>query len=87
VFVAGILVGDLRAPYKAEIERFHSSLASLAEIVAFTMLGLIVSIAGLARTATVGWPYCWRWSCGRCWSDCCRAAPPEAHVPPIMADT
>ena len=31
VFVAGILVGDLRAPYKAEIERFHSSLASLAE--------------------------------------------------------
>jgi cell volume regulation protein A len=49
VFVAGILVGDLRAPYKAEIERFHSSLASLAEIVAFTMLGLTVSIAGLAH--------------------------------------
>ncbi|MGH3593140.1 MAG: cation:proton antiporter, partial [Pseudonocardiaceae bacterium] len=43
VFVAGILVGDLRAPYKAEIERFHSSLASLAEIVAFAMLGLTVS--------------------------------------------
>jgi cell volume regulation protein A len=49
VFVAGIVVGDLRAPYKAEIERFHSSLASLAEIVAFTMLGLTVSVAGLAR--------------------------------------
>jgi potassium/hydrogen antiporter len=49
VFVAGILVGDIRAPYKAEIERFHSSLASLAEIVAFTMLGLTVSIAGLAH--------------------------------------
>jgi cell volume regulation protein A len=47
VFIAGILVGDIRAPYKAEIERFHSSLASLAEIVAFTMLGLTVSIAGL----------------------------------------
>lgn len=49
VFVAGILLGDLRAPYKAEIERFHSSLASLAEIVAFAMLGLTVSLAGLAH--------------------------------------
>lgn len=49
VFVAGILLGDIRAPYKAEIERFHSSLASLAEIVAFTMLGLTVSLAGLAH--------------------------------------
>ena len=47
VFVAGILLGDIRAPYKAEIERFHASLASLAEIVAFTMLGLTVSLAGL----------------------------------------
>jgi potassium/hydrogen antiporter len=44
VFIAGILVGDLRAPYKAEIDRFHSSLASLAEIVAFAMLGLTVSL-------------------------------------------
>src|SRR5262249_10970478 len=25
VFVAGILIGDVRAPYKAEIERFHTS--------------------------------------------------------------
>ena len=33
VFVAGLLVGDERAPYKTEIERFHTSLASLAEIV------------------------------------------------------
>ena len=49
VFVAGIVVGDLRAPYKAEIERFHSSLASLAEIVAFAMLGLTVSVTSLAH--------------------------------------
>jgi cell volume regulation protein A len=48
VFIAGILVGDLRAPYKAEIERFHSSMASLAEIVAFIMLGLTVSLPDLA---------------------------------------
>jgi cell volume regulation protein A len=54
VFVAGILVGDLRAPYKAEIERFHSSLASLAEIVAFAMLGLTVSLTGLAH-GTAWW--------------------------------
>jgi cell volume regulation protein A len=53
VFAAGILVGDLRAPYTAEIERFHSSLASLAEIVAFTMLGLTVSVRGLAHGT--GW--------------------------------
>ncbi len=49
VFVAGILVGDLRAPYKADIERFHSSLASLAEIVAFVMLGLTVSLTHLVE--------------------------------------
>ncbi|MCW2506087.1 MAG: potassium/proton antiporter [Actinomycetia bacterium] len=49
VFVAGILLGDLRAPYKAEIERFHSSLASLAEIVAFAMLGLTVSVTHLVH--------------------------------------
>lgn len=52
VFVAGIMIGDLRAPYKAEIERFHSSLASLAEIVAFAMLGLTVSVAGLVHGTT-----------------------------------
>ena len=39
VFIAGIMVGDLRAPYKGEIRRVHASLASLAEIVAFAVLG------------------------------------------------
>jgi potassium/hydrogen antiporter len=47
VFVAGILIGDERAPYKREIERFHSSLASLAEVVAFVMLGLTVRLSSL----------------------------------------
>ena len=50
VFVAGIFLGDVRAPYKAEIERFHSSLASLAEIIAFTVLGLTVSLGDLFST-------------------------------------
>jgi cell volume regulation protein A len=49
VFVAGILLGDERAPYKREIERFHSALASLGEIVAFTMLGLTISLHDLAE--------------------------------------
>ncbi|SHF99484.1 sodium/proton antiporter, CPA1 family [Jatrophihabitans endophyticus] len=44
VFVAGILVGDERAPYKREIEHFAGALAGLAEIVAFTVLGLSVDL-------------------------------------------
>jgi cell volume regulation protein A len=44
VFVAGVLVGDARAPYKGEIERFHSSLGSLAEIVVFVALGLTIDV-------------------------------------------
>ncbi len=47
VFIAGIMLGDVRAPYKREIERFHGSLASLGEIVAFTVLGLTVSLKSL----------------------------------------
>ncbi|HZD37453.1 MAG TPA: potassium/proton antiporter [Actinomycetes bacterium] len=47
VLVAGIAIGDERVPYKAEIERFHSALASLAEIVAFVLLGLTVRLADL----------------------------------------
>lgn len=44
VFVAGVLAGDARAPYKGEIERFHGALASLAEIVAFVFLGLTIGL-------------------------------------------
>lgn len=47
VLVAGILIGDERAPYKREIERFHSALASMGEIVAFILLGLTVRLADL----------------------------------------
>ncbi len=49
VFIAGVLIGDARAPYKVEIQRFHSALASLAEIVAFVALGLTVNLSQLAR--------------------------------------
>ncbi len=49
VFVAGIVVGGERAPFKHEIERFHDAVASLAEIVAFLVLGLTVNLDVLAR--------------------------------------
>ena len=44
VFVAGILLGEARAPYKREIEHFHAALSSLGEIVAFVMLGLTIRL-------------------------------------------
>ena len=47
VFLAGILVGDARAPYKREIERFAGALASIAEIVAFVVLGLSVQLSSV----------------------------------------
>ncbi|WP_254207290.1 cation:proton antiporter domain-containing protein [Nocardia alni] len=46
VLVAGIVIGGQRAPYRAEIERFHSALANLGEIVAFVMLGLTIQVTG-----------------------------------------
>ncbi len=50
IFVAGVVLGDERAPYKGEIERFVSALASLGEIVAFLLLGLTVDLSTLGRT-------------------------------------
>ena len=50
VLVAGVLIGDARAPYKVEIERFHGALASLGEIVAFVVLGLTVDVSTLLRS-------------------------------------
>ena len=44
VFVAGLLISDVRAPYKGEIERFHKALASLGEIVVFVALGLTLTL-------------------------------------------
>jgi len=53
VFIAGIVLGDARAPYKREVERFHASLASLSEIVAFVVLGLTVSLERLPRSGAL----------------------------------
>jgi len=53
VFVAGMIIGDARVPGQREIARFHSALASLAEIVAFALLGLTIQLNGLFR----GWSW------------------------------
>jgi cell volume regulation protein A len=50
VFVAGILLGDAAAPFKADVERFHASLASLSEIIAFAALGVTVSMSALVSS-------------------------------------
>ena len=42
VFIVGLLIGDVHAPYKTEIDRFHTALASLAEIAVFIALGLTI---------------------------------------------
>jgi cell volume regulation protein A len=47
VYIAGILIGDAEMPAKRAIERFHTSLASLAEIVVFVALGLTVDLTAL----------------------------------------
>ena len=64
VFIAGLLVGDANVPRQREIEGFHGSLASLAEITAFVALGLTIDLtdvlssgdwmSGLALAALLG---------------------------------
>ena len=52
VFVAGVLLGDVAAPRKGEIEGFLSSLSGLAEIAAFVALGLTVGLGDLGESGT-----------------------------------
>jgi cell volume regulation protein A len=47
VFVAGVALGDADVPLREQIERFHVSLASLAEVVVFVALGLTIDVTGL----------------------------------------
>jgi potassium/hydrogen antiporter len=51
-FVAGILLGDLAATRKGEIEGFLSSLSGLAEIAAFVALGLTVALGDIESGET-----------------------------------
>jgi cell volume regulation protein A len=47
VFIAGIAIGDADVPRRDEIERFHTALASLAEVVVFVVLGLTIDVTDL----------------------------------------
>ena len=51
VFVAGLLISEVRAPFKGEIENFHKSLASLGEIAVFAVLGLTLHLSDLGPTS------------------------------------
>jgi potassium/hydrogen antiporter len=51
VFVAGIALGDADVPFREEIERFHTSLASLAEVVVFVALGLTIDLSNLVTSS------------------------------------
>ncbi len=62
VFVAGLLIADVRVPFRAEIEHFHTALASLGEIVVFVALGLTVELAARWTAATWCWTASW-WPC------------------------
>jgi potassium/hydrogen antiporter len=47
VFIAGLALGDVEAPFKTQIRRFQTALSSLAEIVVFVALGLTVDVREL----------------------------------------
>lgn len=47
VFVAGILVGDLRYPARSAVRHFNSALTDLGELAAFVALGLTVDLAAI----------------------------------------
>jgi potassium/hydrogen antiporter len=50
VFVAGLIVGDVQAPFKREIEVFQDGLSTLAEVFVFVALGLTVGISSVAAS-------------------------------------
>jgi cell volume regulation protein A len=47
VFIAGMIVGDVEAPGKREIELFQKALANVAEIVVFAALGLTLTLGAI----------------------------------------
>jgi cell volume regulation protein A len=47
-FVAGVVVGDVEAPFREEIDVFQEGLAALAEIVVFVALGLTIDLGALS---------------------------------------
>ncbi len=50
VFVVGIALGDADVPYRDSIERFHTQLASLAEVVVFVALGITIDVTDVVTS-------------------------------------
>jgi cell volume regulation protein A len=48
VFIAGMVVGDVEAPRKREIELFQNALSNVAEIVVFAALGLTLTLGAIS---------------------------------------
>jgi potassium/hydrogen antiporter len=48
VFIAGMVVGDVEAPGKREIELFQNALSNVAEIVVFAALGLTLTLGAIS---------------------------------------
>jgi cell volume regulation protein A len=55
VLLAGILVGDTHGPFNREIQRFASSLATIGEVAAFSILGLSVKLNTVFEPDVI-WP-------------------------------
>ncbi len=47
VFVIGLIVGDVQAPFKREIEVFQDGLSTIGEVLVFVVLGLTIDISSL----------------------------------------
>lgn len=54
VFVAAMLLGNAKLPYRASLVRAHDAVAWLSQIVMFLMLGLLVSPSRLLDVAPAG---------------------------------
>jgi cell volume regulation protein A len=50
VFVAGLIVGDVQAPFKHEIEVFQDGLSTIGEVLVFVALGLTIDISSLGAS-------------------------------------
>jgi cell volume regulation protein A len=53
VFVAGLIVGDVQAPFKREIEVFQDGLSTIGEVLVFVALGLTIDISSLGASRWV----------------------------------